>query len=238
MTTLVKTTSKIKRGNYGEILLSSISSDQTKKQINNLIEGAKNAQKVDEHGGWEFGAAFDRKGRGSALNYDLYAYGKDIHSKRFMIVLQIRQFTSGKRWNTVHKSYFLIGRNEDNTIFAHCVEARVIHAAIRNDKDVIKAVQDWIFQADYSKVIRQGDISLIPMKKKLTETNSMTEIVLEGSHKLIAEKFQDNGSLYVQNPSIYHLPKTHPDFEALKGVYKVVVGKRAAFWNFAKPTID
>ena len=234
-------TSTATRGAYGEISLSSLS-PSIRKQVENLVKGAQSADKVDEHGMWEFGAEFDRKGRGYAINWDLYAVGRDRHSKRTLAVIQIRkwekQYKNG--YGSTRKSYFLLGRNEDNTIFAHCVESRVIHAAIKADRDVIKAVQSWIFGADYSKVIRQGDLALIPVKSIKKDVCSVvgTECSLAGgSHLLTAEAILKNGNLYAKNPELHHVPGTHPDVSG-EGWYKVVIGKRAAYWSFAAPTID
>jgi len=234
----MKTT--VERDCYNAIRMNTIN-EKTRKQIRNLFTEAASAEKVDEHGAWDFGCEFDDKGRGSALNWDLYGFGRDIHSKRLLIVVQIRQFIRRYRngFGTVRKSYFLIGRNEDNTAFAHSVESRVIHSAINTGRDVVKAVQDWIFQCDYKKVIRQGDLALIPVRKVNTEATIIEGNihVLEDSHQLTASDIRKNGVLYAFNPSLVHLPGTHPAVSA-KGWYKVVVGKRASHWDFAAPTID
>ena len=57
------------RGRYGEI---TAIPGKEQKMIDNLVDGAKNAAKIDEHGAWEFGAEFDDKGRGEAINLDVY----------------------------------------------------------------------------------------------------------------------------------------------------------------------
>jgi hypothetical protein len=231
----------VKRGNYGEInTIATFGLNSVyHKQIKNLVNAAANAAKVDEHGSWDFGSDFDRKGRGSALNWDLYGYGRDTHSRRLLIVIQIRQFVrrSKNYFANIKKSYFLIGRNEDNTVFAHSVPSRTIHHAINNGKDVVKACQDWIFGCDYAKVIRQGDIALIPAKKVSGEKISKTDVLIENSHRLTADAIAVNGSVYAQNPSMLHIPGTHPTISG-EGWYKVVVGNRASFHDFAAPTID
>lgn len=230
----------IERDCYNAIRMNTIN-ERTKKQILNLFAEASAAEKVDEHGAWDFGCEFDRKGRGSALNWDLYGYGRDMHNKRLLIVIQIRQFIrrSANRYPEIRKSYFLIGRNEDNTAFAHSVESRVVHSAINNGRDVVKAVQDWIFQCDYNKVIRQGDLALVPVRtvNKEAVTIEGNTHLLEDSHKLTASDIRINGVLYALDPELIHLPGTHPSVSA-QGWYKVVVGKRAKHWDFAAPTID
>lgn len=221
-------------------MLNSLNS-ATCKQVLNLFNEAKKADKVDEHGTWDFGFDFDKKGRGSALNWDLYAVGRDMHSKRLLIVVQIRQYVKARKnyFPQIRKSYFLIGRNEDNHAFAHAVESRVIHNAIEKGKDVVKAVQDWIFGCDYHKVIRQGDVAMIPVKRinPAAEVLDGEKHLIEGSHELAAMDIRKNGELYARNPILVHQPGTHPTVSG-EGWYKIVVGKRASHWNFAAPTID
>lgn len=233
----------LKRGNYGEILMSTLNS-RTKKQVMNLFNEAKNADKVDEHGTWEFGAEFDKHGRGYAINWDVYGIGRDYFSKRMLVVIQIRKWEKQRKngYANVQKSYFLLGRNEDDSAFAHAVESRVIHHAIKTGQDVCRACQNWIFGGDYTKMIRQGDIALIPMKAtahiRKAELEDRPGVVLEDSHHLTAVEIRRNGALYAKNPSIIHLPGTHPDHKNLRGWYKIVVGRRGRTHDFAAPTID
>lgn len=235
----MKTSQKYQRDSYNAIVMRSVP-ETTRKIMNNLLHDAQKSSKIDEHGSWEFGAEFDKKGRGSAINYDFYAYGRDIHNKRPMIVIQIRQYIkrSKNRFPEIRKNYFLIGRNEDNTTFAHSVESRVIHAALKSGKDIVKACQDWMFGADYSKVFRQGDLALVPTRKVSTGETIGRSVVLEASHELLAENIiQMNSTLYAYNPELWHIKGTHPSVY-VEGWFKVVIGKRAPHWGFAAPTID
>lgn len=226
------------RGRYNEIPLSSLTK-ATRKQVQNIVTKATIARKIDEHGGWDFGCEFDRKGRGSALNWDLYAYGRDFHTKRFLCVIQVRQAfrRAAKHYLNVRKSYFLLGRNEDESVFAHPVESRVIHSAINRNEDVIRAVQSWIFNCDYTKVIRHGDIALVPVKKVPTGQVEPTPYIIESSHRLISKMVISNGSLFALNPELSHISGVHPPVKA-DGWFKIVVGKRSDYWRFAAPTID
>lgn len=234
----------MRRGQYNEVKWDSIPKG-TRKQIQNLINSAASADKVDEHGNWDFGAEFDTKGRGSALNWDVYGYGRDCHSRRILAVVQIRQYIKRRKnyWPEIKKSYFLLGRNEDNSVFAHPVEGRTIHAAIKNGRDVVQAVQSWIFGAEYKRIIRHGDVALIPLNRQPKgETIPSTKTVLQpedgtASHLLKADEIRLNGNLYAYNPYLHHEPGTHPDVQA-DGWYKIVVGRRANFYDFAAPTID
>lgn len=229
---------QVNRGAYNEIT----TMPATEKALcNQLLEGVRNAAKTDEHGGWEFGILESNynMGRIHSMNYDWYGIGYDQHDGGFLAVVQVREFYRRKAsyYPEIRKSYFLLGKNEDGTYFAHPVESRVIHHAIRTDRDVVKAVQDWIFDADYSKVTRQGDLCLVPVRSVKGEKLETTDVILEKSHHLTAAAIYENGSYYAINPDLEHMPGTHPR-RTLEGKYKVIVGKRAAYWSFAKPTLD
>lgn len=229
----------IQRGLYNEIKLSSLDAE-LREQVMELMADAQSSAKVDEHGNWDFGIETDRKGRGSALNWDLYGVGHDVHTGALLIVIQIRQWrkTRTNGYPEVRKNYFLVGVNEDGSSFAHPVESRVIHAAIKADRDVILAVQNWIFGGDYARMIRHGDLALIPCSRRPSApTANRRKMVLEGSHELSATAIRQNGNLYAKNPTLTHTPGTHPTVRG-EGWHRVVVGNRAHFWKFAAPTID
>jgi hypothetical protein len=236
----------MERGAYNEILIESIPK-QTIRRIRRLVEIAANAEKVDEHGNWEFGAEFDKKGRGFALNWDVYAYGYDMHNGRFLVIVQIRQYSKSTTngYPRIRKSYFLLGRNEDDTVFAHPVESRVIHDAIKKGKNVIVAAQTWIFGCDYRKVIRHGDVALVPLSRKPIdglEVNTVKMILQPdggtASHHLTADKIIVKGdTIYALNPYMRHEPGVHPDVDG-EGWFKISIGKRGRFHDFAAPTID
>lgn len=227
------------RGCYDEIIISTLDDDQ-RNQVRQLVETASSTAKVDEHGSWDFGIAFDRKGRGQALNWDLYGIGTDVHTGTLLIVIQIRQYEKRYKngYGNVRKNYFLVGTNEDGSAFAHPVSANVVRTAIRLDRDVIKACQDWIFGGDYARMIRHGDLALVPLAKRPSaKVVTADRMVLEDSHEVTATQFRQNGHLYVQDPTLVHLPGTHPTVSG-RGWYRVVVGVRADFWRFAAPTKD
>ena len=228
------------RGSYGELPMHSLDAE-TRAQVAALVADAASASKVDEHGSWEFGITrLNRRGtRWAALNWDLYGYGTDAHSGRPLVVIQVRQSVSGRRWNRVRKNYYLLGTNEDGTAFAHPVHANVVHAAIRAGQDVVKSVQDWVFGGDYAQMLRQGDIALIPMRRACGERTPLRSMVLEDSHALEASeiRFGAGGVVYAKDPRLVHLPGAHPPVAA-DGWHKVVSGRRAAFWRFAAPTVD
>jgi hypothetical protein len=205
------------------------------------VKQAGQAAKIDEHGSWNFGVESNRKGGCESLNWDLYSYGEDVHTKNFLAIIQIRRFYRKKQgyYPSIRKNYFLLGRNEDGTVFAHAVESAVIHSAIRRGVDPILAVQKWIFGFDYERVLRQGDIALIPCSRRpAAPPLAKRTAIVNKTHALKANQLLENGELYAKNPHLTHVPGAHPEVQGLNKWYRVAVGQRADFWKFAAPTID
>lgn len=229
------------RGKFNEILLESLT-EELRKAVNGLVRKAGSAGHVDEHGSWDFGVEYDRKrGECSSLNWDAYGIGRDCHTGQLLALVQVRQFHRKKTgyWPSIRKNYFLLGTNEDASIFAHSVSANVVHAAIRRGADVIKAVQDWIFEGDYAGMLRQGDLAMIPCTRRPPAPRVPKRVmILEGSHRLKANVIRQNGAIFAKNPNLIHMPGTHPEVQGENRWYKIVVGKRADFWRFAAPTVD
>lgn len=124
-------------------------------------------------------------------------------------------------WPQIRKNYSLLGPNEDASIFAHCVSANVVHAAIRRGADVIKAVQDWIFEGDYAGMLRQGDLAMIPCTRRPSAPRVPKRVmILEGSHRLKANVIRQNGGIFAKNPNLIHIPGTHPQVQGENRWYK------------------
>lgn len=234
-----------KRGErFKEIILSTVNKTMQKK-IENLVHGVKNAQKVDEHGNWDFHNNVNYDGVGEAVNWDLYDYGYDYHSKKLLCVIQIRQYVKIKKsyYPQIRKNYYLIGTNEDKTYFAHPIEGRIIYNAIKKGESIIRSVQNWIFNADYTTVVRQGDMGMLSCNKQKGELLEETQVVLQNSHRIEADKIyvslktDSDNEYYVLNPKMIHIPNLHPEISS-EGWCKVIVGKRTSYWNFSAPTID
>lgn len=214
--------------------------------IQKLIDGAARAEKIgeaDENGDWNFGAGRDGN-KFTAVNWSPYAFGRDFHNNKCLAVVQIREYSRKGKWDDdryppqIRKNYMLLGRNEDETVFAHSVQARVIHAAIKRNRDVILACQKWIFGAPYHKLLRQGDIAMIPVSRcGQFHRNYDVEMFIEHSHRLRADITTNGIGLYAKNPRLTHLPGVHPVIQGT-GWWKIVVGKRAPSWSFAAPTVD
>ena len=199
------------RGKFNEILLESLT-EELRKAVNGLVRKAGSAGHVDEHGSWDFGVEYDRKrGECSSLNWDAYGIGRDCHTGQILALVQVRQFHRKKTgyWPQIRKNYFLLGTNEDASIFAHSVSANVVHAAIRKGADVIKAVQDWIFEGDYAGMLRQGDLAMIPCTRRPSAPTVPNRVmILEGSHRLKANVIRQNGAIFAKNPNLIHIPRS------------------------------
>lgn len=202
---------------------------------------------TDEHGGWERRSEWDDKGRGEQVTVDLYG----IDAAARLYVIQVRQsFRPHKNWYlSVRKSYFMIGYNENGNPFAHAISSGVVHGAIKRDpapESPVRAAQAWIWGIDESKlpaVLRNGDVALVPAKcpqKEVAVYSGGEYRVDDGvasDHHLIADEVRANGAIYAKNPTIYHRKGQHPAAHG-EGWFKVVVGRRADFWSFARPTVD
>lgn len=197
------------------------------------------AANPDSHGWDGIGTcAFDRKLRGQALNVDLYGYGRDIHDGGDLVVIQVRQYEKRHAgwFPQVRKNYYLVGRNEDGTVFAHPVESAVIHSAIRRGVDVVTAVQTWMFGHDYSGLVRQGDVAVRPCSLPAGAKIPGSVFSLPENHNWTAAAVMMRGDrLYMQDVYIEH--PTHPAIYQ-PGWSEIVVARRANTWDFATPTID
>jgi len=233
--------SQYQRGDYGEICFKSLPK-ATQDEVERLVNKAGSAGHIDEHGSWEFGGDYDHKrGACSSLNWDLYGIGFDCHTGQLLTLIQVRQLyrKNAGYWPQIRKNYFLLGVNEDASVFAHSVSANVVHAAIRKGANVIKRVQDWIFEGDYSGMLRQGDIALMPCSRRPSAPkNPKRTMVLMDSHRLKGNVIRQDKTIYAKNPNLIHIPGTHPEVQGENRWYKIVIGKRADFWKFAAPTVD
>jgi len=235
----------IERGSYDEIILASLHHTE-KEAITDLIRDIQAG--ADEHGGWEFGCEFDRKGRGSAVNWD--CYGFDGKGRNFLAIIQVREAkrTYAKErggFLNIRKSYFLCGYNEDHSAFAHPVESQVVRRNCKTENNpsaVVWAVQKWIWGGvDPFSVRRQGDLACIPLKRKPAgDVAPVKTCLIEGSHLLQADMIithQKNKKCYALNPQLTHQPGTHPGL-ILQGWHRIKIGMRAKCWDFAPPTAD
>jgi len=247
----------LKRGTYGQII-PPFAHDLHKKisrydkAFDIWTSGLQAAEKCikaienqgfDEHGGWETRAEFDKHGRGTAINTDIYG----IDEENQLFVVQVRRYDKHTKngWGSVQKNYFLIGYNENGNPFAHSIPSRVVHAAIKKDSSIlspVKAAQAWIWDIPIerlSDINRQGDVALIPAKKIPTDDYRRSSGIMQiiDSHYLYSKEVRINGAIYALNPTLRHMKKQHPTIKG-KGWCKVLVGRRADFHDFARSTAD
>jgi hypothetical protein len=179
----------------------------------------------------------DKKGRGSCLNHDLYAYDPD----QGVAIIQARQYykRAARHFGATRKTYFLVGKNEiTGEYFRHPVGSHAIRAAIRKNPDpayVVKAAQMWMWEVSekqLSKSIRQGDILLVPEKPK-NAAHMGHSLTVAQSHKILADDIRVNGRCYALNPRMIHIKNQHEPVELFDGWYSVRVAREADAWNFA-----
>lgn len=253
---VLNTPAEYRRGNYGEIIppkqypnFDLVRYDFWEKTHLKEMVAAKECiksienQGFDEHGGWSSAAEFDKHGRGESINTDIY--GIDYENRLF--VVQVRQYRKMYKngFANVRKNYFLIGYNENGNPFAHPLQAQTIHAAIKKDpsiKSPVRAAQAWIWGIKKEKlkeILRNGDVALIPVdktfKKGVEDIKGPLRVV--DSHFIYTTKIYKNGALYAYNPTIRHMKGQHPTQKG-KGWFKIMIGNRAGFHNFARPTKD
>ena len=187
---------------------------------------------------------FDKKGRGDAVNHDLYGYDLE----RDLAVIQVRQAsrTRANGFLNVRKSYFLVGFTETGEPFRHPVEPKVVQKASQNDgdpADVVRAAERWIFQvtaAQYSAGLRQGDVFMYPVKRRPPKTAERVGLrlsVLE-THEIRALDIvrDSNGKIYAYDPRLYHLKGQHDTLYAttVDQWWVIVPGREARTYDFAE----
>lgn len=182
-------------------------------------------------------ADFDAKGRGSALNHDLYGYDP----KQGVAVIQARQaFRRHKNdYMATHKTYFLCGFNEvTDQPFRHPISSAAVRGAIRAGADaagVVAAAQRWMWEVSEKQLkssVRQGDLLLVPERGTPHGTNMGQVMTMAGSHEIHASEIRQNGRVYALNPQLIHIKGQHAPV-AVNGWVSVRVARDVRAWNFA-----
>ena len=175
------------------------------------------------------------------MNWFLYGIGRDCHTKRLTIVIQIREYEAKKiNRKNMRKSYFIIGRNDDQSTYAYSVGHYHIYNAIRLGKDVVYAVQNWMFRTDYKDIKRQGRLGVIPISgSSVVGTNQgVTSMVIQNNQKIMGDVIHCIGDEYfVKDLELVHLNGKHSKIEA-EGWSKVYVCKKDGHYCFAAPTLE
>lgn len=197
------------------------------------------------------GVAFDvgltkthtKKARGVAVNINV------MHEDEAqqLCIIQVRQCVfHERRYNEVHKNYYLCGRNENGNVFAHPVP----HGIARSKTPFIAATT-FIFRCTpgvVKKIIRQGDVAFVPLKKSEIPTDleffpaKVAANATNAKHHLVEGAYISEShphTLYARNATLIHQKGQHPAVSVNSGKwYRVVVGQRDSEWDFSTATVD
>lgn len=230
----------VSRGKYEEIISIEFA-DGTKMRGNDVVdmfaESLPNSY-VD----------FDKKGRGDALNLDLYGFDPVQN----VAVVQVRQAfrRAAKHFMQTRKTYVLVGQNEiTHEFFRHPIGSGAVRGAINAGRDcagVVAAAQRWMWGCTEKQLAealanrgRQGDVLLVRERgiPGDVELESKTGIVA-GSHRITSHynlrKDSNTGRVYAWGPTIEHIKNQHePAYAHSEHWYSVRVGDEAPAWNFA-----
>lgn len=188
-------------------------------------------------------ARFDRRNRGEAISWDLYAWDPVER----VAVVQIRHTwrRAAAHFLNVRKTYVLVGYNElTRAPFRHPVSASAVRAAVRRGGDpmaVVRAAQCWMWavtERQLQKSTRQGDVLLVPERRvphgEVIEGGSSA--IVGGTHEIRAVRVVQAGErVYALNPRVIHLRDQHEPIGATDhdGWYSVRVAAEGRTWNFA-----
>jgi hypothetical protein len=229
------TSATVSRGDYDEII--SINGRSANIIISEFSD-ALPQRRVD----------FDRKGRGSALNHDLYGYD----AEQGVAVVQVREAfrRRASHFMSTHKTYVLVGHGEiTGRPFRHPVSSAAVRAAIRKDPAdpaaAVRAAQRWMWgvtEKQLSRSIRQGDVLMVPVRGTPTGTpvegNTLT---IGGSHRIIAHKLLRgaDGEIFADLPTLEHTKWQHDNAYAEEECwYEIRVADAAAAWDFSQQVGD
>lgn len=185
---------------------------------------------------WTTGIESDKKRRGSAIN--VLVTSESVWLGQRLAVVQVREATfHPKRFTRVRKDYYLCGRNETGTPFAHPIDATA--------RDTVRKVLSRVWRCDIrdlDDIERNGDVAFVPVRKvpDLEPVEGAEPIVLAGSHRLTGKVYRSpKGTLYVRKSGrLEHAKGQHPTVRVREGLWRVQVATRAEGWGFSRPTAD
>jgi len=190
---------------------------------------------------WSTG--IDRKhSQSMAINTEVISYDET----KILAVVQVRQCIFKKRYNVLHKNYYLIGRNENGNFFAHPIKT------IMRNKTALKTIEGGVALAlsriwncsidELSDIVRNGDVAFIPIGKIPAEAKKVSSnaVIMGKSHKITGDLWHKGTTVYIKGRGkITHTKGQHPTAVALKGCnYRVQMGVRFEEWNFSQATSD
>lgn len=178
-----------------------------------------------------------KKSKWAAVNTSVYGYNSSG-----LAVIQVRKSESTKWGVDVKKQYFLLGHNENGSLFSHPVESPCAAAAKRSAAelvDYVLAKKVWgVTVSQLAKIQRHGDVGFLPEKLPTNAQKIGSKFQARDSHLINADAvYSDGENVYAQNPHASHTRGQHGDL-TLIGIYRVIVGARARVWNFLRPIAD
>ena len=206
------------------------------KWVDSLIYAAEAA------GTFTRGIETDRKGRGEAVNVDLFGYDE----AQGLIVIQVRQATlHPRKYTRVRKDYYLIGRTEQGSIFAHPVESPArSKRAMESPESTVRYVLAKVWdckESSLEEIERQGDVAFIPVYRiPKTAEKIDGHVTIRDTHQLKGDIWRDiDGTIYTRRGArLMHSKRQHAPIKAKAGAYRVQPGIRATTWGFTAPCGD
>ncbi len=191
---------------------------------------------LEQSGVYTTGIESDRKRRGSSINIRCTASA----TARGLAILQVREATfCPNRYTRTRKDYYLIGRNEDGSPFAHPL------TGIVTARTSVAAASAKIWDCDprdLPDIERQGDVAFVPVRRQPAELERITDdVILRNSHRLRGEVYRaSNGTYYVRGQAwIVHLRREHATIKTgSSGWRRVQLAERGSAYSFSAPTAD
>jgi hypothetical protein len=199
-------------------------------------------EEAEKAGTYTRGIESDKRQRGSSINVDLYGHDE----AQGLAVIQVRECQfDPRRYNKVHKDYYLLGHTEQGAVFAHPIESPArSRRAMTSPEACIRFVLSRIWDCsddDLADIVRQGDVALVPARLPENAVRlDTTETIIRDTHRVRAAKlYRAGGTIYAcRRVSIVHLRHQHATVQVHRGVYRVAEGREASTWGFSAPTAD
>lgn len=201
---------------------------------------------VEAAGCWHTGIDGDRDGY-EAINADVFGWSQ----RDGLALVQVRQTTRENRrlHQYVRKSYLLVGRNENGSVFGHGVPSpRRSKTAMASPEAAVRwalATHVWLCDvADLDHIVRQGDVALVPIRQIPADAQPVEggSVTLRESHVVRGDLYRaSDNTLYARGIVVLdHTPGEHGHVRTRRGLWRVQVGQREALWDFVgrKPNSD
>lgn len=184
-----------------------------------------------------------KRTRGTSINVDCYGYDAVQH----LVVIQVREcHFRHNRYNRVRKDYYLVGRIEDGTVFAHPVETPArSKKALESPEACIAWVLSQIWDCpinDLPEIRRQGDIAFVPVRRVPPTAHPLVvqSVTIRDTHRIEADRIWQDGETYyvTRRARALHTKGEHAPVRVRHGVFRVQPGIRAKVWGFTAPIGD